>query len=111
MAGFTAGQLAQIRAILIELKGQNGGQGPPGPPDENGNSGNHGVGFTPEEVGFFDPLLNQAYGPGPVITVGEDAVYRDVHLFMERLRDVAMIKGELTERSSHCLVHRYAGRV
>lgn len=44
--------------------------------------------FWAEEVGYFDPLLDQLYGPGDVVTVGRDTGYWNVHLFCDWLKDM-----------------------
>lgn len=47
-----------------------------------------------EDIGFFDPHLPQSYGSGPVVRDGKDLYYRNVHLFVERVRDLSKTKGD-----------------
>lgn len=46
-----------------------------------------------DEIGLFDPHLDKSHGDGEIATVGKDVYYRSVMLFIERIRDMAMIKG------------------
>ena len=50
--------------------------------------------WRPEELGFFDPLLDKSYGTGDTAMVGKDLYYRNVFLFIERIEDLARIKGD-----------------
>ena len=52
------------------------------------------------DIGYFDPLLDKAYGEGELLTVGRDTYYRNVHLFVERIKDLAMIKGAALVRNN-----------
>ena len=52
------------------------------------------------DIGYFDPLLDKAYGDGELLTVGRDTYYRNVHLFVERIKDLAMIKGSVLVRNN-----------
>ena len=52
------------------------------------------------DIGYFDPLLDKAYGEGELLTVGKDTYYRNVHLFVERIKDIAMIKGSALVRNN-----------
>ena len=47
-------------------------------------------GWTPEEIGFFDP---EAEGTDPVVNAGKHVFYRDVFAFVDRLKDMAPLKG------------------
>lgn len=46
-----------------------------------------------EEVGYFDPEYQQEQGatstPGPIANAGKYVVYRDVYIFVDRLKDLA----------------------
>ena len=46
-----------------------------------------------DEIGLFDPHLDKSHGDGEIVTVGKDVYYRSVMLFIERIRDMATIKG------------------
>ena len=49
--------------------------------------------WKPEELGFFDPQLPQSFGKGEIVYQGKDLYYRSVILFIERIRDLADVKG------------------
>jgi len=46
------------------------------------------------EVGFFQPDLDPSSGDGDAVTVGTDTVYRDVNLFIDRLKDAVAYHGQ-----------------
>ena len=50
--------------------------------------------FKIEELGFFDPELPIEYGPENVIKNEKNTIYRSVHLFVQRITDMANIKGD-----------------
>src|SRR6266536_4230007 len=50
--------------------------------------------FKVEELGFFDSELLIEYGSGDVVRIGKDIIYRSVHLFVQRITDMASIKGD-----------------
>ena len=45
-------------------------------------------------------MLNKSYGKGKVIIVGKDVYYRSVILFIERIKDLASVKGAILVRSN-----------
>lgn len=45
--------------------------------------------WRPEEIGFFDPDCEE---PGPVATVNCHIYYQDVYAFIDRLKDVALLR-------------------
>ncbi|KAM0801511.1 hypothetical protein BDR22DRAFT_888412 [Usnea florida] len=49
-----------------------------------------------EEVGYFDPEYQQEHGSlnGPVVNAGEYVFYKDVYIFTDRLKDLAVQRGE-----------------
>ena len=49
--------------------------------------------FKAEEIGYFHPDLDKSYGEGDVVFSGKDTLIRDVHLFCDRIRDVAELRG------------------
>ena len=61
--------------------------------------------FKATDVGFFDPKLEDSYGAGDVVQVGRDVYYRDVFLFVERIKDAVTTYGAETVRAnlSTCL--------
>ena len=78
--------------------------GPPGPQRVQGIAGAAAEGDTPQwrpkELDFFDSHLSSFYGTGPMIRDGKDLYYRNVHLFCERIHDLAITKGEELVRTN-----------
>jgi L-cysteine desulfidase len=62
-------------------------------------------GFRTSDVGFFDSQLNSSYDSGDVVQVERDLYYRDVYLFVERVKDaVIMFEAEVVRTNlSACL--------
>lgn len=103
MSGFNDAQQEQICAIVAAAIASVG-QGPPGQPAPSGQAGGgNRSGFRAHDIGVFEPLLDQAYGVGDVVTFAKEVVFRDVHLFCERLKIVAQIKGEELVRTNASL--------
>jgi len=50
--------------------------------------------FKAEELGFFDPEFPIEYGLGDVVKTGKNTIYRSVHLFVQRITDMASIKDD-----------------
>jgi hypothetical protein len=50
--------------------------------------------FRADEVGYFDPDLDETQGEGDMVTIGKDLWFRDVFLFTDRLKDVAVTKAD-----------------
>ena len=46
-----------------------------------------------EDIGFFDSNLSVNYGEGEVVLVGKELYYRNIILFIERIKDLVIIKG------------------
>ena len=69
---------------------------PPSTPTTNNGSASDPsrTSFKAEELGFFDPELPIEYGSGDVVRTGKDTIYRSVHLFVQRITDMASIKGD-----------------
>ena len=67
-------------------------QGTPAPPATNGGSSSDR--WNPQEVGFFDPYYDdKTVATGGAIThAGKDTYYRDVHSFVDRIKDMATVK-------------------
>ena len=43
--------------------------------------------FKATNVGFFDPKLEESYGPGDVVQIDRNVYYRNVFMFVERIKD------------------------
>ncbi len=50
--------------------------------------------FKAEELGFFDLELPIEYGLENVVRIDKNMIYRSVHLFVQRITDIASIKGD-----------------
>jgi hypothetical protein len=48
--------------------------------------------FKFEELKFFDPELSEEYNMSNLIYSDKNMIYGNVHLFIERIRDIARIK-------------------
>ena len=55
---------------------------------------------TQQILDYFDPHLDKSHGEGRIITVGKDIYYRSAILFVERIRDLATVKGWSIVRSN-----------
>jgi len=80
-------------------QGPPGPAGPPGPQGPVGGNGNNGTdgngtnGWRIEDLGYFNPDLSDP-GDAPVKSLQNHTYYRDVYVFVERLKDLQAIKGE-----------------
>ena len=86
----------QLRAALADPGIRENLRGPPGERGEPGEAveGNPGTRWNAGEVGFFDPNLSTAeYGAGPMVFKGDKTYFRDVHLFIDRAKDVGALRG------------------
>ena len=75
--------------------GPPGPLGEPGPPGELNGSGAHSPRFNPGDIGFFDPFYDNKSadtGPGMEYT-GKETFFRDVIVFINRIKDIARTKG------------------
>jgi len=50
--------------------------------------------FKAEELGFFDSEFPIEYGSGDVIKTSKNTIYRNFHLFVQRITDITNIKGD-----------------
>ena len=80
-------------------QGPPGNPGPPGAPGADGSSnGNSSSSLKADDVGFFDPSYEDANNTSakdaPVVNAGRHVFYRDVYAFVDRLKDMAHLKGE-----------------
>ena len=53
-----------------------------------------------EDLGFLDPAIPASYGPGDMVWDGNVLYYRNVHLFVERIRYHTTMKGEKLFRTN-----------
>jgi hypothetical protein len=53
---------------------------------------NSKIAFKSEELKFFDPELFEKYDTGNLIHSDKDTIYKNMHLFIERIGDIARIK-------------------
>jgi hypothetical protein len=53
---------------------------------------NSKIAFKSEELEFFDPELFEEYSTDDLIHPGKNTIYRSVHLFIERIRNIVRIK-------------------
>ena len=50
--------------------------------------------FKTEELGFFDSKFPIEYDLEDVVRIDKNTIYRSVHLFVQRITDMANIKGD-----------------
>lgn len=88
---FTPEQLAQILRMVAEAMAH----AQPAAPDmeRTDRADTRTPVWRDSEVGFFHPDCDDTQ-QGQVITVGHDTVHRDVHTFIDRLKDAVMLRGE-----------------
>lgn len=101
---------AELRAMMQELRTATpappGPPGPPGPQGEPGPSGNANGGgsdrFNPDDVGYFDPFYeSKTIDTAPAIEhSGKSTFFRDIHVFVDRVKDVARAKGDVLLRQN-----------
>jgi hypothetical protein len=53
---------------------------------------NSKIAFKSKELRFFDPELSEKYNIDDLIYSSKNMIYKSVHLFIERIRDIAKIK-------------------
>lgn len=93
----TAAVTTAIRALPQQQPGQQGPPGPPGPPGPAGTGTGGGTErWHTGDVGFFDPIYNgkSAVTGNLIEHTGKDIYFRNIHLFVERAKDVATTKGK-----------------
>ena len=93
--GFTEQQWTALQTLINGSR--NNSQGPQGERGERGEPGPPGNGserWNPGEIGFFDPMYDgkSVITGNPIEHTGKDTYFRDVHLFIERIKDMAAIK-------------------
>ena len=78
--------------LLVDPAGPVGEPGPSGPTGEPTGSSSSDR-WNPSDLKYFDSYLNKSYEEGEIVTVSKNIYFRSVILFIERLRDVAAVKG------------------
>jgi hypothetical protein len=53
---------------------------------------NSKIAFKSEVLKIFDPELSEEYNTNNLIYLDKNTIYKSVHLFIERIRDIAKIK-------------------
>jgi hypothetical protein len=53
---------------------------------------NSKIAFKSEKLGFFDSELSEKYSTGDLIYLDKNIIYKNVHLFIEYIRDIVRIK-------------------
>ena len=43
-----------------------------------------------KDIGFFDPNLPASYGEGKIVLVGKKLYYRNIILFIKRIKDLVV---------------------
>lgn len=103
--GFSQQQWTALQGLLRGIPSQ---PGPPGPPGEAGPPGTvvtenalNPTRWNPGDLGFFDPNYdNKSVSTGsPIEHTGKETYFRDVHLFVERARDLVVIKGNMVREN------------
>jgi transposase InsO family protein len=92
-----------VNKLADVLRANPGGlRGPRGPTGASGSGATHEVGthWRAEEVGFFFPDLHSSYGASDIVTIGKDSFYRNASVFIDRLDDIAKLKGGDIVRSN-----------
>lgn len=99
-----------VNAAVANLNVPAGPAGPPGPSGPQGPQGHDGSSsndsgpgrWNPGDVGFFDPFYEgkSAGSAAPIEHTGKETYFRDIHLFVERAKEMATIKGGETVRNN-----------
>ena len=61
--------------------------------------------LCPNNVGFFHPDVPDVHGPGPVVAVGSDMIYRDIYIWVDMLSELVNISSteNITQVIQPCL--------
>ncbi|CAD6581700.1 MAG: hypothetical protein ASARMPRED_000679 [Alectoria sarmentosa] len=63
----------------------------------------HAPALRAEEVGYFDPEYQQKQGQqGPIVNAGKYVYYRDVYIFVDRLKDLAVTRNDVKSVMTAC---------
>ena len=83
----------QERSQAQQPEGPGGPGGPAGDPNQNNGVGNPPVvkEWNADEIGFFDPDYE---GEGPVVNAGKHVFYKDIYVFVDRCKDMALLRGD-----------------
>ena len=81
--------------------GPPGPAGPEGPPGIDAAAASSGKRFSAADIGFFDPFYDgKSVDTAPAMEhSGKDTFFRDVHVFIDRIKDVARTQPELLRRN------------
>lgn len=96
---FTEAQMQELAQFMDardrEQRQRQGGDPPPPPSPDSTNPdparSDNTKEWNADEIGYFDPNYE---GTDPVVTVGKSVLYRDVYTFIDRLKDMALVRGE-----------------
>ena len=89
-----------VRTTLANIRNEGGLTDPqdsPGPQRERGPSSTAvtaSTRFSPKEIGFFSPRLDEREGKGDIVQIGPDTYIRNVYHFIERIKDAVALRGE-----------------
>lgn len=108
-SGFSEQQWNALQALINNARtpGPTGPAGPAGPSGPSGPAGASSSGgsdnkWNASEVGFFDPRYDgkSVVTGSPIEHTGKDTYFRDVHVFVERIKDMVVIKGDKMMRDN-----------
>ena len=96
--GFTEQQWNALQTLIGTLRA-NPAPTPPAPPAPETHHSNR---WNAADIGFFDPHYDgKTAATAPAIEhAGKDTYFRDVHVFIERVKDMATIKGGESVRTN-----------
>ena len=105
--GFSQQQWTALQGLLRNIPSQPGPPGPPGTPGPAGQDAAAGTAsgqprWNPGDLGFFDPNYDsKSISTGSSIEhAGKETYFRDVHLFIERAKDLAVVKNPTVIREN-----------
>jgi len=106
-AGFNETQLTELRNLIASLVAAPpaGPPGPPGPQGPQGPQSDSTASATSKwnagDLGFFDPMYNgkSASTGSSLEHASKETYFRDIHLFIERAKDLATIKGAMVREN------------
>jgi hypothetical protein len=111
--GFSPAQLNQITRMIEQafqsfIQDRSTLTNPQGPPGTQGPQGERGAQrersppgttvsssrFSPKEIGFFSPRLDERDGQGDIVQIGSETYIRNVYYFIDRIKDTVRLRGE-----------------
>jgi hypothetical protein len=66
---------------------------------------NSKIAFKSEELDFFNPELPEKYSTDDLIHLSKNTIYKSVHLFIERIRNVVKIKISTIYRLTYLYIY------